>query len=262
MKLLHATCTPAEANIGPQPDEFAVIAAAGVIHDLGNLIQIASSAINIVARTPHMPGLHAGPMLDRAKSCLEHAGALVHQNIAVVRDRMIEDEHTSVAKCLSDVAALAEGLGEPSLTLDVKVEPNLPKVGCDAIGLSRAILNLVFNARDAIRGRGRIRVEARAIWHGLVASGVAISVADEGVGMTPATIARVFDPFFTTKTNGLGGLGLSMVARFVRDAGGEVAVESEPGIGTIVTVRLPAMVEAAGADFAMHAEAKPEEADR
>jgi len=262
MKLLHATCTPAEANSTAQPDEVAAIAAAGVIHDLGNLIQIASSAINIIARTPNMPALHARPMLDRAKTCLEHAGALVHQNIGAIRNQMMEDERASVAKCLSDVAALVEALGEPGLILDVKVEPNLPKVECDAIGMCRAILNLVFNARDAIRGRGRVRIEACAIWHGLVASGVSISVADEGVGMAPATIARVFNPFFTTKTEGLGGLGLSMVARFVRDAGGEVAVESEPGVGTLVTLRLPAVAGSSGGDPPIQAEPTSEEADR
>jgi len=262
MKLLHATCTPAEATIAPQPDDLAIVATAGLIHDLGNLIQIASSAINIVARTPNMPALHAGPMLDRAKSCLEHAGALVHQNIGLIRNRLIEDQGSSAAKCLSDVAALVETLAEPGLTLDIQIEPDLPKLDCDAIGLRRAVLNLVFNARDAMHGLGRVRIEARAIWHGLVAAGVAISVADEGVGMTPATIARIFDPFFTTKTDGLGGLGLSTVARFVRDAGGEVAIESEPGIGTMVTLRLPALTGSTGTDLPIHGGPTPEEADR
>jgi len=247
MKLLHATCTPAKANIAAQPDELAIVATAGVIHDLGNLIQIASSAINIIARTPNMPALHAGPMLERAKSCLEHAGALVHQNIGVVRDRLVEDQRSSVAKCLSEVAALVEALGDHGLSLHVKVEPGLPNVECDAIGLRRAVLNLIFNARDAIQGIGTVRVEARAIWHGLVPAGVAISVVDEGVGMTPATIARVFEPFFTTKSERRGGLGLSTVARLVRDAGGEIAVESEPGIGTTVTLRLPALAAPAEA---------------
>jgi signal transduction histidine kinase len=186
-----------------------------------------------------MPAIHAGPMLDRAKTCLEHAGALVHQNIGVIRNRMIADERSSVAKLLSDVATLVDAMGESGLVLDVDVEPNLPKIQCDTIGFRRAVLNLVFNARDALDGHGIVRIEARTIWRGLVAAGVAIRVIDKGIGMSPLTIARVFDPFFTTKSDGLGGIGLPMVARFVRDAGGEVAIESEPGFGTTVTLRLP-----------------------
>jgi signal transduction histidine kinase len=251
MKLLHAYA-PAGDNIAAEPDELGVIAAAGVIHDLGNLIQIASSAINIIARTPNMPAIHAGPMLDRAKICLEHAGALVHQNIGLIRNRMIADERSSVAKCLLDVAALVEALDEPDLVLDIDIEPTLPRVQCDAIGIRRAVLNLVFNARDALEGRGIVRIEARAIWRGLTVAGVAIRVADDGVGMSPATIARAFDPFFTTKTDGLGGIGLPMVARFVRDAGGEVAIESEPGVGTTVTLRLPAITPTEGTDAPTH----------
>jgi signal transduction histidine kinase len=59
--------------------------------------------------------------------------------------------------------------------------------------------------------------------------------------MSPATIERAFDPFFTTKGDGLGGIGLPMIQHFVRKAGGEVAIESEPGIGTTVTLRLLAV---------------------
>ena len=65
-----------------------MVAAAGLIHDLGNLIQIAYSAINILARAPDMPALRSGPILHRARSCLEHAGALVRQNIEPARDKV------------------------------------------------------------------------------------------------------------------------------------------------------------------------------
>ena len=260
MKLLHAYA-PVGDHMAAEPEELGAFAAAGVIHDLGNLIQIASSAINIVARTPNMPAIHAGPMLDRAKICLEHAGALVHQNTGIIRSGMIADERSSVAGCLSDVATLVEAMGEPGLVLDVDVEPNLPKVQCDAIGLRRAVLNLVFNASDALDGRGIVQIEARTIWRGLVRAGIAIRVIDDGIGMSSVTIARAFDPFFTTKTDGLGGIGLPMVARFVRDAGGEVAIESEPGTGTTVTLRLPVTTRAEGTEPPDHGEPAAEEPD-
>lgn len=221
------------------------VAAAGVVHDLGNLIQIASSAIGIIARTPEMPAVHSGPILARARSSLEQAGAIVRQSLGRIRDQAAGIDQTNVPACLADVAALIGTLETPGLVLEIAVETDLPWVHCDPIGLRRAVLNLVFNARDAIAGSGIVVIEARTLRRDLVAAGVELRVVDNGAGMSPATIARAFDPFFTTKANGLGGIGLSMVERFVRDAGGEIAVESARGIGTTVTLRLPAAVAAA-----------------
>ena len=213
--------------------EPAVLATASFVHDLGNLIQIASSAINIIARTPDMPVRHAAPMVDRARLSLEHAGELVHQKLG--RVRATAGEHSDVAACLSNVAVMVGALGEPGLTLRLAIEPDLPEARCDSIGLRRAILNLVLNARDAMASKGMVMIRARALPDGTIE----IRVGDHGVGMSQAMIARMFDPFFTTKKDGLGGIGLPMVERFVRDAGGTLAIASEPGIGTTVTLRLP-----------------------
>lgn len=249
-------------NVARDPDQLVIIAAAGVLHDLGNLIQIASSAINIIGRNSHMPAIHAAPMIERARLCLEHAGALVRQNIELLRNRTISDENRSIATCLADVATMIEALGEPDFRVEFQVEPNLPEARCDAVGMCRALLNLVLNARDAMDGRGLVRIEARTIWNGPVAVGVELCVADKGVGMSAAMIERACDPFFTTKVEGRGGIGLPMVERFARDAGGEIAIESQPGIGTTVTLRLPATPRAAGADGPIDVKPPTEEAGR
>ncbi|MFA6114731.1 MAG: ATP-binding protein [Sphingomonas sp.] len=218
------------------------LSAAGAVHDLGNLIQVASAAINILVRTPGMPTVHAQPLLGRAKASLEEAGAIVQQTISRIRDHIPAVEDTNVMACLTDVAALVGSMDEAGLVIEIDVEPGLPQVKCDPIGLRRAILNLVFNARDAMAGGGIISIEARAMSRS--APGVEIRVADDGVGMSPGTLSRVFDPFFTTKEDGLGGIGLPMVERFVRGAGGDISIGSAPGIGTTVTMRLPAIVRA------------------
>lgn len=240
-------------------NDGSTIAAAGLVHDLGNLIQIAYSAINIVARTPDMPAAHSVPILHRAKACLEHAGALVRQNIELARDRAAAGERCDVTACLSEVAALVIAMDELGLVLETDIEPGLPDLRCDPIGLRRTVLNLVFNARDAIAGGGIVVITARTMRSGRSSTGVEIGVADNGVGMSAATIARIFDPFFTTKSDGLGGIGLPMVERFVRDAGGEIAVDSEPGLGTSVTLRLPAGDSAAGSSPIVRPEALSEE---
>lgn len=206
---------------------------AGVVHDLRNLIQIATAAINIVQRTPDMPAVHAGPMLARARASLEQAGAIARQTIAGIRDQTSGPRHASLPAAFAGIEAMVETMGE-GLELDIILEPGLPVVTCDAIGLQSALLNLVFNARDAMAGNGVITIEGRR--HPTV---VEIRVVDSGIGMSETTMARAFDPFFTTKSDGLGGVGLPMVDRFVREAGGDVSIESALGLGTTVILRLP-----------------------
>lgn len=216
------------------------VTTARVVHDLGNLIQIASSAISVLARTPDMPAVQAAPMLHRARNCLDHAGALVRQTMGVLRDRSIAGDCSDVATCLNDVAALLDSMCEPEIGVTLDVEIGLPELGCDPGEFHSAVLNLALNARAAIAGSGTIAIRGKALGSGTVATGVEISVADNGLGMSATAISRAFDPFFTTKSDGLGGVGLPMVQRFVRDIGGEILIESERGIGTTVTLRLPA----------------------
>lgn len=211
------------------------LAAAAVVHDLGNLIQIATSAINILTRTPDMPAEHSGPMLDRARTALDHASTIVRENVGRLRDRTAP-QRCDLARCLSEVAALIGAIDARDALLEIALEPGLPALGCDPVALRRAILNLILNAREAMGGGGPVRIAARAR-----TGAVELCVSDRGRGMSPATIARVFDPLFTTRPDGRGGIGLPMVERFVRSAGGSIAIESAPGLGTAVTLRLPAL---------------------
>ena len=117
--------------------------------------------------------------------------------------------------------------------------------------MENALLNLCINARDAMPDGGNLVIKTDVV-DVLAESGegeqrfVAISVTDNGTGMTPEVIERAFDPFFTTKEVGKGtGLGLSMVYGFVQQSGGRAKIDSELGKGTTMTFFLPmAIVEA------------------
>jgi signal transduction histidine kinase len=196
-----------------------------------------------VARSQDMAPTESGAILRRAKTSLEQAGALVRQTIGLIRGRSLPVGDASVTACLADVAALVEALHHTGLALEVDVEPDLPGVQCDPLAFRNAILNLVFNARDAMAGEGIVAIAGRTLWRGAHASQVEITVTDQGVGMSPGTIERAFDPFFTTKSDGLGGVGLPMVERFVREAAGEISIRSKLGAGTTVTIRLPAATQ-------------------
>lgn len=214
---------------------------AGIVHDLGNLIQVASSALNRVARDPSVstaPALE--PVIASARTALQRAGALVRETVGRAAASHREPEHASVGACLSEVENLLRSAWETNVRLEVRAGRGLPAVKCDPLGLQNAVLNLVFNARDAMPDGGLITINAAAVRQG-PAIVVELRIEDSGIGMTRETALRAFDPFFTTKGTGLGGVGLPMVKHFAERHGGGVDIESVFGSGTTVILRLPAM---------------------
>ncbi|WEZ85547.1 ATP-binding protein (plasmid) [Rhizobium sp. 32-5/1] len=137
----------------------------------------------------------------------------------------------------------------PSIALEIDAVDTPWPVLVDPNQLENALLNLCINARDALPDGGSIFVRTRNLAlsrrdvSGLdIAPGdyLAVSIEDDGVGMSPETVARAFEPFFTTKPTGLGtGLGLSMIYGFARQSGGGVRISSKDGEGTNVTLYLP-----------------------
>lgn len=213
---------------------------AGIVHDLGNFIQVASSALNRVARDPSVSMAPAlAPVIASARMALQHAGALVRETIGGATEAPLDMEHTELSICLTEVEALIRSAWGAHVRLEVRIGSGLPAARCDRMGLQNAILNLVFNARDAMPDGGSILIDTAMAGHGR-ASFVEVRVADNGIGMTHETMARAFDPFFTTKCSGLGGIGLPMVKHFAEQHDGTVEIDSALGSGTTVILRLPA----------------------
>jgi len=232
-------CTGSES---PATDGFP--GAAGVVHDLGNLIQIAASAVNMISRSSRAcPDAALEPIIARARTALERASALVREtNVRTEPAFAVRpaQELQSVASCVDEIRSLISSICEPDISLAFEVPADLPPVRCNRIELQSALLNLVTNARDALPSGGSIVIVARAAADNARMHAVELSVADNGVGMPRETLLRAFNPYFTTKGDGRGaGLGLAMVHRFAQEAGGRVELASAPGAGTAVTLRLP-----------------------
>lgn len=164
---------------------------------------------------------------------------LVPQTMRLVFEDDTAVEAFGVLATLTEIEALLKDTWEPNIRFDLQISPAVPVVTCSRVGLQSAIMNLLFNARDAMPKGGVISLVAALIYEGQVATDVELRVTDNGFGMTKDTLLRATDPFFTTKTTGLGGLGLPMVMSFVHGAGGCLHIESEQGVGTTVTLRLP-----------------------
>ncbi|MBM4118276.1 GHKL domain-containing protein [bacterium] len=128
---------------------------------------------------------------------------------------------------------LRDRVAEAGIRLTSELEPDLPRLTLDERRLKQVLLNLVQNAIEAIEGKGEIHIETEREEGWLL-----LHVADNGCGMSPELQRRIFRAFYTTKDEGTG-LGLALSQRYVRQHGGELSVESTPGVGTRFSIRLP-----------------------
>lgn len=174
------------------------------------------------------------------------AGDLVRQLLTFGRAQQLAPTAVALGDVLLNMQELTSKAVGERIVLTASVEPGLAPLFVDPTQFELALLNLVFNARDAIDGQGRIAISGRpatAAETAHLGDGrfVRIEVADTGMGMTDEVRARVFEPYFTTKPVGAGsGLGLAQVEGFVRQSGGDIALVSQPGQGTMVALTLPA----------------------
>lgn len=216
----------------------------GIAHDFNNLLTAVIGNIDrIRARATDSKLLR---LAENAFMAAERGSKLTAQLLAFSRTQKLMTQPVDVNALLTGMSELLNQSLGPSIVLRLDLQPDLSAAISDPNQLELAILNLAINSRDAMReGRGEIVI---ATSQGKLAESddergpaeyVAVSVTDNGIGMTPEVLARAFDPFFTTKPAGKGtGLGLSQVYGIARQAGGAVQIASEPGTGTCVTIRL------------------------
>jgi signal transduction histidine kinase/DNA-binding response OmpR family regulator len=174
----------------------------------------------------------------------ERAARIVRNLLAFARRQTAARAPHDVADLCERVVALrAYELRLTGVQLGTEFQPGLPNVIADAGQIQQALLNLVLNAEQAMRGRTVKRLVVGARFDA-AASAVELHVSDSGHGIDTANLSRIFDPFFTTRDVGEGtGLGLSICYGIVRDHGGHIRVESKVQVGTTFSILLPAFVE-------------------
>lgn len=221
--------------------------AAGIAHEVGNPLGAIAGYADL-ARARLREGRGAADVDD----WLGRIATEAQRIDAIVRDLLDFARPAPPALRPVDVAAAADAAVRLARVQarfrDVEVRldlpPALPPVVGDERRLAQVILNLLLNAADAMRGRGRVDVAARALPAEAGASRVELSVADTGPGIAPEHLPRLFDPFFTTKAPGEGtGLGLSVCDGIVGSFGGELSAANGAAGGAVFRVVLRAAAE-------------------
>ena len=223
--------------------------AGGISHDFNNLLTAILGHTSL-ALMKLDPSHDIRRNLDNVQSAAERGAELVHQLMRLSRDEPAKLEPATLDRCAEEVVRLVRPSIDPQIELETSAEPGLWPVEADTRRMEQALMNLVFNARDAIDGPGRILLRTANLTYRPeecsasppVPPGeyVELTVSDNGRGMDAATQERVFDPFFTTKPSGRGtGLGLAMVFAIIQQHGGHIEVSSTPGKGSAFRILLP-----------------------
>jgi PAS domain S-box-containing protein len=249
--------------------------AGGVAHDFNNLLGVIINfswfvKANLTAEIESGNGERLRPVLkdmERIERAAENAARLTHQLLAFARVDVVQPRPMDMNVVVAELAPLLRRtLGEH---IDLVAEPGAAPwpVMIDSGQFSQVLTNLAVNSRDAMPKGGKLTIDvanvdvdlAYAAAHVTLKPGryVRLRVSDTGAGMDKKTLEHAFEPFFTTKPRGQGtGLGLATIYGIVTQAGGSIEVYSEPGLGTRVSVLLPATDQAVTSE-AVTADAPP-----
>jgi signal transduction histidine kinase/CheY-like chemotaxis protein len=213
----------------------------GIAHDFNNLLTPIVGGLGMVSRRAQLDS-SSHRLVESALSAARRAAKLTGQLLAFSRRQKMQIVPIDLAALFAEIGPLLEQSAGPGISLNVDLAEDARGVASDPNQLELALLNLVLNARDAMPQGGAISIVTRHHPAGRrQQASVDLQVRDTGEGMDRAVLRRATEPFFTTKgSSGGTGLGLAQVYGIVSQSGGTIGIESERGLGTTVTLTLPA----------------------
>jgi PAS domain S-box-containing protein len=225
--------------------------AGGMAHDFNNLLAIVLGFADILAEEIPADSPSANS-IKAIREAVDRATQLTRQLLAFSRRQPGTPLVLSINDVVRGIGKMLASLFGDSVELDFALDASLTPVRMDRSHLEQIVMNIAVNARDAMPGGGRIAVRTADFEtpspletaSGTMPAGrwARLEMTDDGMGMDAEVRARIFEPFYTTKERGKGtGLGLSMVYGLVRQAGGFIAVASEPARGSTFTLYFPAV---------------------
>lgn len=223
--------------------------AGGIAHDFNNLLTAISGHCDLLLLRHDRSDPEYADLVQIHQNA-NRAASLVGQLLAFSRKQTLKPERLDLQEVLSDLTHLLNRLVGEKITLSLSHAAGLGPIRADKRQLEQVVMNLVVNARDAMPEGGTIRLETEALHlaqelrrdRAVVPPGdyAVIRVIDTGCGIPPDRLQKVFEPFFTTKRLGEGtGLGLSTAYGIVKQSGGFIFLDSEPGVGTVFHLYFP-----------------------
>lgn len=222
----------------------------GVAHDFNNLLMVIRGSAELLRR-PDLSHDNRQRYIDTISSTADRAAHLTRQLLAYARKQPLRPATFDVRICIEGIEDLLKASNGSAIQIDYRIPSTPCTVRADRNQLETCILNIIFNARDAMPSGGSLLIAMTTVnavsatqHHGRISGPhVEISITDTGSGIAPDIVDRVFEPFFTTKAPGHGtGLGLSQVFGFIKQSGGQLDIASELDAGTTVTLYLPAAI--------------------
>jgi signal transduction histidine kinase len=179
-----------------------------------------------------------GKYLPLMESETSRCSKIVSNLLAFSRKSKLEFSEVDVNELLLKCIELSHHkLSLQNIQLETRLDHNLPRIDADANQIQQCMINLIFNAMDAMPDGGTLTIESLRLGD---RRGIELKVTDTGCGIAKEHLPKIFDPFFTTKTEGKGvGLGLSTVYGIVDRHKGAISVESKVGKGTVFSIKLP-----------------------
>jgi PAS domain S-box-containing protein len=214
--------------------------AAGVAHDFNNILTVVSGYSSLaLSQLDDGDPVHAH--IQEVAKAGDRAARLTRQLLAFSRKLILQPRLLNLNDVVAGMDGMLRRLIQEDIVLETAFDPNPGLVKMDPGQMEQVIMNLAVNARDAMPGGGKLRIETSGVdsMEEFAGPAVMLAVTDTGTGMERETQARIFEPFFTTKGQGGTGLGLSTVFGIVGQSGGAIRVESEPGCGTTFRIYLP-----------------------
>lgn len=226
----------------------------GIAHDFNNILTVILGHTEVL-----LQALKASEVLGHLKSIEEasrRASALTRQLLAFSRKQVLQPTVFNLNTLIMDLDKMLRRMIREDIGLETLADPKLDTIKADPGQIEQVVMNLVVNARDAIKSGGRITIETANVTldedyareHAGARPGphVMLAVSDTGEGIPPDVLPHIFEPFFTTKEVGRGtGLGLSTVYGIVKQSGGNIWVYSQPGRGSTFKIYLPRVDEPA-----------------
>jgi PAS domain S-box-containing protein len=224
--------------------------ASGIAHDLNNILSPLSLSTFLLR--PKISDSSGQETLDTMEEVIDRGGQLVKQILSFARGAEGELAPLDPKHLLREVSAILRETFPKSIDISSRVTAPVGAVRGNPTQLYQVLMNLCVNARDAMPRGGKLEITAggaqldehstHLLPDAKPGRYVTISVRDTGAGIPPQVIDKIFDPFFTTKGHGKGtGLGLSISLGIVRSHGGFINVYSEPDMGALFKVYLPAL---------------------